>query len=493
MKTFLLLILFIPFQNSFAIKCNIHFDKKLSPAELEAKYMKDIGKSSNRVDKMREAQGQILTQSAIAARNQVRLLNSYLNVTSDPGLLYAQFKSLFFKSESGFLKYKNFTKRITDFEDLKKKVLADFDTVNHEEWAKKFELYGLGVYPKTKNELVKSLDSHILNYQNEILLSSNDLISQFDNYLGVRFGLDEIIESPQASNELKEAALKAKSRLSLDENDFNSYPYVFAEQRSSPFNGITQKEFKELVDQNLELKSRLWDHRQKQEVLGLTQHVILKARLHSKIINYVNQKIPNTNAFYKKLRQILARYTKDITDYEMQQKHSGFIALQLSPAATSKSLDEQMKLFLNSNAHSDPADQYMIALARSVDGRQTWESLKKFAASTDAYTDVIKRMETAEVEARILGDMKIGKGGLILANLPIYAIEVGAVWVAYEYLKIGDVSKEEILFLEPETEEARALEDSLHTKLSEEQLDKDKSLDTLRIQLEEDLGVANVP
>jgi hypothetical protein len=135
----------------------------------------------------------------------------------------------------------------------------------------------------------------------------------------------------------------------------------------------------------------------------------------------------------------------------------------------------------------------MIALARSVDGRQTWESLKKFAASTDAYTDVIKRMETAEVEARILGDMKIGKGGLILANLPIYAIEVGAVWVAYEYLKIGDVSKEEILFLEPETEEARALEDSLHTKLSEEQLDKDKSLDTLRIQLEEDLGVANVP
>jgi hypothetical protein len=415
----------------YGFQCKLNYQNK-TPAVLEAENLASIQKYTKKIDKMRLSMDQALSTSQINGRNQVRVLNSYLSFSEDRGLLYGQFKKLFVDTEISYLKIINFEKRLKELDELQLMARTKFDDFDHKILQEKCEQYGLGNAPQTQSEIINFLDNTAHTYQREVFDAQKIFIKNYDDYMSVRFGMDDMLKANELTEEMKLKIQAVSKKLGIGDDEIKAYKYLFHEQQGK-FNGINELELKTLMNENLTLKKELWENRYKKQVGSYITHLILKARIHSRLVSLASSKIPASNKYFKGLKKVLSSFTKDIIDFEMHTRYSGFISLQINPGSVSKSMDNQIKLLMEANAHSLNPDEYLVALSRSIDGKETFKNLKNYMQDKPEFADLFKRMEEAEKEARVLGDLKIGKGSSIVSNIPFYIFEIASIWAVYEY------------------------------------------------------------
>lgn len=475
-------ILFLLTNISFANICDEHFSNQKSPAQIEKDHLNSISRFQLATDGLRKFSKQILTASQISARQKARLLNSYLEMSTDYGLFYTQFKRLFLEAELSYYTMINIEKRMIKIKEIQSGLLdPHFNWGNFDQFISEHGLtFSLA---KTSENAKIFLEKTVLKYKKDLEKAQKVFVNNYDDYVVVKYSLEETVNSSTAKAEIKEMAKNVSKNLGITDDELKLYPYLLSEQRTEGFTKLTPTEVKNFMESNIDLKNQLWKHRFKDQLGATLQYMIVHGKYHQKLIHSLNGYVPTSNVAFRTLKKLLGKITKDLVNYETHVHYAGFVGMQVHPGTIGKSLDDQMKVLLNANAHSPDADGYLIALARNVDAKETFNRLKKHAESKEEYKEIFKSMEEAEVKANLIGDLPLDQDRSFLARLPLYAAEMAFVWTLYEYFLVSE--EEEKPIIDVTTEEGKKLLESL-SKKSLEELESDPTIKLIIDKLEKD-------
>lgn len=451
-------------QLSYANICDEGYLPIKNPAEIEKDHLTSISRYQLGTDVLRKFSKQILTSTQISARQQARILNSYLEMSTDYGLFYTQFKRLFIKAELSYYTLLNLENRIVQLNQFASQLKAgNFPWEKLDNFCEKYGL--IFNQARDENGVKLFLDKVISNYEKEMKEAKNIFVSSYDDYQTVRYSLDETVKSEVVDEKIKTMAQNVGKNLGVTDDELKLYPYLLREQTAGEFTKVTTLDMKNYMESHLELKHLVWKVRFKHQIRSTVEYLVVHGKYHQRLLNKANSFIPTSNVVFRGLKTILSKVTREFVDYEMHSLYAGYVGMQVHPGTLAKPIEDQIKVLKNANAHSNVADEYLIALARNVDGRETFDKIKKYVETHEDYKDLFKSMQEAETKADIIGDLALDQDKSLFARLPMYVAEMAFVWTLYEYFA-GDSA--DAPKLELTTEEGKKLLNYLSNKKMED-------------------------